>query len=138
MRQKIGLLPMLFMFAVSACARVASADQFRFSDIENYPTSGTPDQQYQQLIIHGQKYAEEHFPPGFPLDLAIGKLTQAGAQCKIAADAKGQKSYGCEYDHSEPGLAGLFEKTIWMVVVYPDSKMQTVEFITVDTWSDGL
>ena len=55
----------ILMVSVSGCAHAASVDRFRFSDLDKYPVSGTPDQQYQQLIQHRQQYVLAHFPDRF-------------------------------------------------------------------------
>ena len=129
---------LLLMLSVSGCAHVASADQFRFSDLDRYPVSGTPDQQYQQLIQHGQQYVLVHFPIGSSADSAIVNLTNAGANCGFDSETGGSGEYVCYYGERASGLARFFETIIWSIVIKMDVKSRHIESVAVDTWEDGL
>jgi hypothetical protein len=100
----------ILMASVSGCAHAASVDRFRFSDLDKYPVSGTPDQQYQQLIQHRQQYVLAHFPIGSSVDSAIVNLMNAGARCEFDSDPRGTGEYVCYYDERAFGLAYFLQR----------------------------
>jgi hypothetical protein len=112
--------------------------QFRFADLDIYPTSNAPDQQYQQLIQHGQSYVLAHFPIGSSVGKATAALTNAGASCGYDSDPGGSGEYVCYYNERALGMAYFFETIVWSVVIRTDTKSRRIENISIDTWEDGL
>lgn len=128
----------MILLGFAGGARVACAGQFRFDDLENYPTSGTPDQQEAQLDSHALEYVKEHFPVGSRASMAVSALMRAGAKCSVDDDPYDPPGYVCIWTRPGHGLAYFVVQIEWIVGIGTDFKHNRINNLSADRGENGL